>query len=160
MLKVLWCVPKFLVTPTWGSKYVELQKVGTWGPFPTSSIKGGERGGARSLEIRLGRGPIMFLHNPASKTHHKRVSSHSGTSLGVGTNHGHLDSLDSPRPRLRGSHHLPPYNIFCNSPPRLHSNGTFSRDSQSGVSKLSRGTLGIHNFLLKPPIGMRSEAIL
>jgi len=27
--------------------------------------------------------------------------------LGVGTSHGHLDSLDSPRPGLGGSHHLP-----------------------------------------------------
>ncbi len=43
------------------------------------------------------------------------VSSHSGTLLGVGTSHGQLDSLDSPRPGLGGSHHLPPYSIFCPS---------------------------------------------
>ncbi len=49
-----------------------------------------------------------------------------------------LDLLDSPRPGLRGSHHLPPYSIFYNSPPHLHPNGSFSRDSQSGVPKLSR----------------------
>jgi hypothetical protein len=49
-----------------------------------------------------------------------------------------LDSLDSPRPRLGGSHHLPPYSILYVHPRRLHSNGTFSRDSQSGVPKLSR----------------------
>jgi hypothetical protein len=49
-----------------------------------------------------------------------------------------LDSLDSPRPELGGSHHLPPYNILCNSPPRPHPNGTFSRDSQGGVLKLSQ----------------------
>jgi len=49
-----------------------------------------------------------------------------------------LDSLDSPRPGLRGSHHLPPYNILCSSPSHLHPNGSFSRDSQSGVPKLSR----------------------
>ncbi len=49
-----------------------------------------------------------------------------------------LDSLDSPRPRLGGSHHLPPYSILCTSPPRLHPNGSFSRDSQGGVPKLSR----------------------
>jgi hypothetical protein len=48
----------------------------------------------------------MFLHDPASKTNHKRVNSHSGTPLGVGTSHGHLDSLDSPRLGLGGSHHL------------------------------------------------------
>jgi hypothetical protein len=51
---------------------------------------------------------------------------------------GNTDSLDSSWPRLEGSHHLPPYSIICNSPRRLHSNGTFSRDSQGGVPKLSR----------------------
>jgi hypothetical protein len=48
-----------------------------------------------------------------------------------------LNSLDSPRPKLGGSHHLPPYSILCSSPPHLHPNGSFSRDSQSGVPKLS-----------------------
>ncbi len=48
------------------------------------------------------------------------------------------DSHDTPRPELGGSHHLPPYNIICNSAQRLHPNGSFSRDSQGGVPKLSR----------------------
>jgi len=61
-----------------------------------------------------------------------------GTPLGVATSHGHFDTQDSSRPGLGGSHHLPPYSILCSSPPRLHSNGTFSRDSQGGVPKLSR----------------------
>jgi hypothetical protein len=80
----------------------------------------------------------MISHKSASKTNHKRVSSHSGTPLGVGTSHGHLDSLDSPRPGLGGSYHLPPCNILCVHPQRLHPNGFLSRDSQSGVPKLSR----------------------
>jgi hypothetical protein len=50
----------------------------------------------------------------------------------------HFDTLDSPRPGLGGSHHLPPYSILCSSPQELHPNGTFSRDSQGGVPKLSR----------------------
>ncbi len=58
--------------------------------------------------------------------------------MGVGTSHGHFYTQDSPRPGLGGSHHLPPYNILCSSPPRLHPNGFFSRDSQVGISKLSR----------------------
>jgi len=58
--------------------------------------------------------------------------------LGVGTSHEQLGLLDSPRPGLRGNHHLPPYSILCISPPRLHPNGSFSRDSQVGVPKLSR----------------------
>jgi hypothetical protein len=74
----------------------------------------------------------------ASKTNFKRVNSHSGTPLGVGTSHGHFYTQDSPQPGLEGSHHLPPYSILCSSPPRLHPNGSFSRDSQVGVLKLSR----------------------
>jgi len=88
--------------------------------------------------IRLGRGTSIISLESASQTNHKRVSSHSGTPLGVGTSHGHLDSLDSPRPGLGGSHHLPPYSILCDFPPHLHPNGSFSQDSQSGVPKLSR----------------------
>jgi hypothetical protein len=49
--------------------------------------------------------------------------------FGVGTSHG---------PGLGGSHHLPPYSILCVTLRRLHPNGTFSRDSQRGVPKLSR----------------------
>jgi hypothetical protein len=55
-----------------------------------------------------------------------------------------LDSLDSPWPGPEGSHHLPPYSILYSSPRGLHPNGTFSRDSQGGVPKLSRfGLLGL-----------------
>jgi hypothetical protein len=48
-----------------------------------------------------------------------------------------MDSLDSSQPGLGGSHHLPPYSIFCVSPRHLHPNGFLSRDSQRGVPKLS-----------------------
>jgi hypothetical protein len=61
-----------------------------------------------------------------------------GTPLGVGISHGHFDTLDSPRPGLGGSHHLPPYSIICVTLQEPHPNGSFSRDSQVGVSKLSR----------------------
>jgi hypothetical protein len=92
------------------------------------------------------------------------VSSHSETPLGVGTSHGHFGPQDTPRPRLGGSHHLPPYSILCAFPPRLHPSGSFSRDSQVGVPKLSRncpgwglGTLGVHNSRLQSPIVTRSK---
>jgi hypothetical protein len=55
--------------------------------------------------------------------------------LGVGTCHGDLNTQDSPRPELGGSHHLPAYSILCSSPRRLHPNGYFSRDSRVGVPK-------------------------
>jgi len=51
---------------------------------------------------------------------------------------GNTDSLDSSRPGLRGSHHLPPYSIFCIIPPHPHPNGFYSHDSQGKVLKLSR----------------------
>jgi len=40
-LDQLWCIPKSLVKPTWGSNYVELWKVGTWGALSTSNTKMG-----------------------------------------------------------------------------------------------------------------------
>jgi hypothetical protein len=48
-----------------------------------------------------------------------------------------MDSLDSPRPELEGSHHLPPYSILCIASSHPHPNGFYSRDSQGGVLKLS-----------------------
>jgi hypothetical protein len=58
------------------------------------------------------------------------------------------NSLDSPRPRLRGSHHLPPYSILCIYSRHLHPNGFLSRDSQGGVPKLSRfGLLGLWELI-------------
>jgi hypothetical protein len=72
--------------------------------------------------------------------------------LGVGTSHGHFYTQDSPRPRLRGSHHLPPYSILCSSPPRLHPNDSFSQDSQVGVLKLSWvGVLGLWTAIAPRP---------
>jgi hypothetical protein len=47
-----------------------------------------------------------------------------------------LDSFDSPRLGLGGSHHLPPYSILCVRSQRLHPNGFLSWDSQSGIPKL------------------------
>jgi hypothetical protein len=52
-----------------------------------------------------------------------------------------MDSKNSPRPGLGGSHHLPPYSIICTSPQHLHPNGFLSRNSQGsqgGVPKLSQ----------------------
>ncbi len=55
-----------------------------------------------------------------------------------------LDSHDSPRLELGGSHHFPPYSILCASPRHPHPNGFLSWDSQGGVPKLSRfGLLGL-----------------
>jgi hypothetical protein len=77
----------------------------------------------------------MVLHpNPTNKL----VKTHSAPFWCWDKPRATLDSLDSPRPRLGGSHHLPPYSILCSSLPHLHPNGSFPRNSQSGFPKLSR----------------------
>jgi hypothetical protein len=68
-----------------------------------------------------------------------------------------LDSLDSPRPGLGGNHHLPPYSILCVTPREPHPNGTFSRDSQGGVPKLSRVELPGLWTLISPGSDIRLE---
>ncbi len=60
--------------------------------------------------------------------------------------------LTHQRPGLGGSHHLPPYSILCVTPRRRHLNGFLSRDSQSGVSKLSRfGLPGLWTVIASRP---------
>ncbi len=79
-----------------------------------------------------------MLHGPASKINHKLVRTHSAPFWCWDKPRATLDSFDSPRPGLGGSHHLPPYSILCVAPPRPRPSGSLSRDSQSGVPKLSR----------------------
>jgi hypothetical protein len=107
-------------------------------PLPTSNTKGGKRGMLEVPRMRLGRETIILLHGPASKTNHKLVRTHFAPFWCWDKPRATLDSLDSPWPGLGGSHHLPPYSILCVTPQRLHTNDTFSRDSQRGVPKLSR----------------------
>jgi hypothetical protein len=117
-------------------------------PLPASSTKGGWERRVESSEIRLGRGTSYSLTRTCIKTNHKVVSPHFGSFLVLGQATGNTNSLDSPWPGLGGSHHLPPYSILCVTPPHLHSNGSFSRDSQGGVSKLSRfGLPGFWAFI-------------
>jgi hypothetical protein len=91
----------------------------------------------------------MVLHpNPTNKL----VRTHSAPFWCWDEPRATLDSFDSPRPGLGGSHHLPPYSILCSSPSHLHPNGSFSRDSQSGVPKLSRfGLSGLWTLITSRP---------
>jgi hypothetical protein len=80
----------------------------------------------------------MLLHDPASKkTNPKLVRTHPALIWCWDKPRATLDSLDSPRFGLEGSHHLPPYSILYVTPREPHSNSTFSQDSQGGVPKLS-----------------------
>jgi len=75
-----------------------------------------------------------------------------------------MDSQDSPRPRLGGSHHLPPYSILYDSPWGLHINDVFFPKLPSwelAIPKIGTPiTLDAHNFLCKQNIEMRFEANL
>ncbi len=93
------------------------------------------------------------------------VSLHSKSLLVLGQATGNMDSLDSPWPEFRGSHHLPPYSILYVRPRDLHPNGFLSQDSLPRrspkiVPVWTPGTLGAHNSWLRPPIMMRSKAKL
>jgi len=75
-----------------------------------------------------------------------------------------MDTLDSPRPELGGSHHLPPYSILCGWPQSLHPNGFSFLELPSGSPEIAPvgtlATLEPHNFARKPRIEMRSKAKL
>ncbi len=114
-----------------------------------SSIKRGERGMLKALGLDQEEGQLIQLLGPASKPTNKLVSSHLESLLVLGQATGNTNSPDSPWPGLEGSHHLPPYSIIYIIPPHLHPNGTFSRDSQNGIPKLSRfGLSGFWAFII------------
>ncbi len=106
--------------------------------LPTSSTKGGDRGMLKAMGLDQEEGQLIQLLGPASKPSNKLVSSHSESLLVLGQATSNTDSLDSPWPRLEGSHHLSPYNILYVCPRHLHPNGFLSQDSQGGVPKLSQ----------------------
>jgi hypothetical protein len=69
-----------------------------------------------------------------------------GLATGTWTHKTHHD------PDLGVSHHLTPYSILYDSPRHPRPNVTFSRDSQSGVPKLSRiGVPGLWDFITPRP---------
>jgi len=117
------------------------------------STKRGVRGAWWKLQDRLGRRTSLLnctvLHpNPT----HKWVRTHSARFWCWDKPRVNLDSFDSPWPGFEGSHHLPPYSILCSSPRDLHPNGSFSRDSQSVVLKLSWfGLLGLWTLITPRP---------
>jgi hypothetical protein len=120
----------------------------------------GVEGRARIPGIRLGRDQAIWSRT-CIQNQHKLVRFHSACIWCWDKPWANSDSHDTPRPGLGRCHHHPPYSILCASSPHLHPNGTFSRDSQSGVPKLSRfwtpRTWGHHSFSPQPPIRTRSE---
>jgi hypothetical protein len=130
--------------------------VGTWCHSQLPALKG-VRGVCWKLQVRLGRWTTYLVTRSCIKTNHKLVSPHSGSPLVLGQTTGNTDSLDSSRPRLGGSHHLPPYSIFYVCPQHLHPNGFLSRDSQGGIPKLSLfGFQGLWE-LITPSLDLQLE---
>jgi len=111
------------------------------------------RGACWKLRDRLGRRTSLLNYTvPHPNPTHKWVRTHSAPFWCWDKPRANLDSFDSPRLGLRGSHHLPPYIILYSSLRDLHPNGFFSRDSESGIPKLSRfGLLGLWTLIAPRP---------
>jgi len=80
---------------------------------------------------------------------------------------GNMDTQDSPRPELGGSHHLPPYSILYTSPRGPHPNGFSLPGLPSGSPEIAKialagtlATLEPRNFASRPRIEVRSKAKL
>ncbi len=134
-------------------------KLGLGGCSRLPTLEGVE-GRARSPGIRLGRDEAIWSRT-CIQNQHKLVRTHSACIWCWDKPRANSDSHDTPRPGVGRCHHHPPYSILCVAPSRPHPSGYLSRDSPSGVPKLSQfwtpRTLGHHSFLPRPPIGMRSE---
>jgi hypothetical protein len=123
----------------------------------TRSTRGG-RGACWSSGIRTRKSDKLYLLiRTCIKPTNKLVSSLSRTTLVLGQPRATLDSQDSPRPDLGGSHHLPPYNIICASARHLHPNGLFipglPRRSPETVPVWTPATSWGHNFFSDLQLG-------
>jgi hypothetical protein len=147
--EIRWRAPKFLVRPKKGPTMLKSESSWNLVPLPASSTKGGWNERAESSGIRLGRGTSYLVTRSCIQNQPTSWLVHIRNILGVENKpRATLDSLNSPRPGLGGSHHLPPYSILCVTSPHLHPNGSFSRDSQNGIPKLSRfGLPGLWTFI-------------
>jgi hypothetical protein len=124
----------------------------------------GVEGHARSPGIRLGwktSRSSLILHPKQTTKWLVHIREYLWV-LGQGT--GTLDHKTHHGPDSGEATTFPPYSILCATPPRLHPNGSFSRDSQVGVPKLSRncpswspGTLAAHNSWPRSLIATRSK---
>jgi hypothetical protein len=100
---------------------------------------------------RWGLGKVIsksIIHMDLHKSNNKLVSAGLEHVWCTNEPHAYKDSQNSPRPKLGGSQHLPPYNILCAWPWGLHSNIILSRNSQVGNPKILKiETLAILGLL-------------
>jgi hypothetical protein len=136
--------------------------IGTRKGAPDFQHYKGVEGRARSPGIRLGRRTSrssLILHPKQITKWLVYIREHPWV-LGQAT--GTLDHKTHHGPDSREATTFPPYSILCATFRGPHPNGSFSRDSQVGVPKLSRncpgwspGTLGAHNSRLQSLIATR-----
>ncbi len=129
--------PQALVRLKMGLGMSNNEIVWSLGHAPNSQHQKGQRGVLRLRDQIRKRDKLFSYSVLHPKPTNKLVRTHFAPFWCWDKPRATLDSLDSPRPGLGGSHHLPPYSILCSSVRRLHPNDTFSRDSQGGVPKLS-----------------------
>jgi hypothetical protein len=72
----------------------------------------------------------LIIYMNLHKLNNKLVSAWFKHFWCMDESRAHTDSQDSPRPKLGGSHHLPPYSIICAWPWGLHPNVILFWDSQ------------------------------
>jgi hypothetical protein len=120
-------------------------------PLLASSTKRGRGGHVGSSGIRLGRDQAIWSRT-CIQNQHKLVRTHSACIWCWDKPRANSDSQDTPRPGLGRCHHHTPYSILCVTLRRGHPNGFLSRDSQSGVPKLSRvGVPGLWTITASRP---------
>ncbi len=118
------------------------------------------RGSCWSSGMGLGRGDKLYSLTRACTQPTQSGQCIVGAPLVLRQTTGNTDTQDSPRPRLGGSHHLPPYSILV----ALRGGyiqmvlflGTPEMESRN-CPGWSPGTLGAHNSRLQSSIATRSE---
>jgi hypothetical protein len=110
-----WRAPKSQVNPKLGRSHSNCGIFGLGARSQLPALKG-VRGACWKFQDRIRRRTSLLnytvLHpNPTNKL----VRIHSTPFWCWDKPRATLDSLDSPRPRFEGSHHLPPHNILCSS---------------------------------------------
>ncbi len=128
---------QLLKGPKRGSKQKTMEERGVGArSLAHNTLRG--RGACWSSKMGLGRVDKLHSLTRACTQRTQGGQCIIGALLVLGRTTGNTNTQDSPRPGLGGSHHLPPYSIFCASPQGPHRNGFLSQDSQVGVLKLQQ----------------------
>jgi len=154
-----WHTPTFLERFKCESKNENGERIRSWVCFLTcNTLRVEGHDGAP----RWGLGKVTsksIIHMNLHKPNNKLVNAGLEHFWCTNKSWTYMDSQDSSRPGLRGSHHLPPYNIFCAWPWGLTQISFCPRSPK--IPKIrTLTTLGPHNFFCRPLIEVRFKAKL